>query len=75
MDVELFRNAGVDLLEEVQNLGDPVALVAFSDREAGRDIERGEQRGGSHDGRKYVSRSGMPGIIGRTGCSRSSAWI
>ena len=39
-----LRNAGVDLLEEVQKLGAAVAFVAFSYDEAGGDVERGEQR-------------------------------
>src|SRR5215472_14041120 len=45
MDVEPFRDLSIDLFEEVQELGRPVALVAFADNEARGDIEGGEQRG------------------------------
>src|SRR5215468_9318981 len=45
MDVELLRDPSVDLFEEVQELGRPVAPVALADDEARGDIEGGEQRG------------------------------
>ena len=45
MDLEPFGDASVDRLEEVQELGRPVSLVALADDEARRDVERGEQRG------------------------------
>ena len=45
MDIEPFRDLSIDLLEELQELGRPVALVAFADDEPGGDIERGKQRG------------------------------
>jgi hypothetical protein len=44
VDVEPFGHASVDLLEEVQELGRPVSLVAFADDEARCDVERCEQR-------------------------------
>src|SRR5215204_7262773 len=44
MDLEPFGDASVDLLEEVQELGRPVSLVAFADDEARCDVERCEQR-------------------------------
>ena len=75
MDIETFGNARVDLLEKIQKLGGPMTLAAFADHEPRRDIEGSEQRGGSVAYIAGVRRSGMPGIIGRTGCSRSSAWI
>jgi hypothetical protein len=39
VDVEPVGNAGVDLLEEVQELGWPVALVTLADHKAGSDVE------------------------------------
>ena len=66
MDAEPFGHISVDLLEEVQETHGPVSLVAFADDEARCDIESCEL---------CVRRSGTPGIIGKTGCSRSSAWI
>ena len=39
VDVESVWNAGVDLLEEVQELGRPVALVTLADHKAGGDVE------------------------------------
>ena len=47
MDVEVVRKASVDLLQEVEELARPVALVALSDDEAGGDVEGGEQRRGA----------------------------
>ena len=45
MDLEPIGNASIDFLEEVQELGRPVSLVALADDEARCDIERCEQRG------------------------------
>src|SRR5712675_1744131 len=45
MDLEPFGDASIDLLEEVQELGRPVSLVALADDETRYDIERCEQRG------------------------------
>src|ERR1700720_796685 len=47
MDVEAFGYVCVDLLEEVQELGRPMSLVALADDEARCDIERCEQRSGA----------------------------
>jgi hypothetical protein len=44
VNVEAVRDAGVDLLEKIQKLGRPVALVAFADHEAGSDVEGCKQR-------------------------------
>lgn len=38
-------HGGIDLLEEVKELGCPVALVAFADHRARSDVESCEQRG------------------------------
>src|SRR3546814_7087110 len=43
VDVRPLGHLGVDPPEEVEELGRPMALVAFSDHGAGGDIERGEQ--------------------------------
>ncbi len=45
VDVEVGRHLRVDLLEEVEELGRPVPLVAFADDEARGDIECRKQRG------------------------------
>ena len=45
MDIESFRDLGIDLFEELQELDRPMALVAFADNKSGSDIERGKQRG------------------------------
>jgi hypothetical protein len=45
MDVKPFRNPGIDLFEEVQELGCAVSPVALADDEPRGDIERGKQRG------------------------------
>ena len=45
MDLEPFGDASIDLLEEVQELGRPVSLVALADDETRCDIECCEQRG------------------------------
>jgi hypothetical protein len=44
VDFEPFGHVSVDLLEEVQELGRPMSLVAFADDEARCDVERCEQR-------------------------------
>src|ERR1044071_3497328 len=75
MDIEPFGDLSIDLFEEVQELGRPVTLVAFADDEPRGDIECGKQRGRTMPHELCVRRSGMPGIIGKTGCSRSRAWI
>ena len=43
MDIESFGQLRIDLLEEVQELGCPVTLVAFADDEPRGDIECGKQ--------------------------------
>src|SRR3546814_6275266 len=48
VDVRPLGHLGVDPPEEVEELGRPMALVAFSDHGAGGDIERGEQRSEEH---------------------------
>ena len=45
VDIEPFGDLSIDLLEEVQELGRTVTLVAFADDEPRGHIERGEQRG------------------------------
>src|SRR5262249_34920671 len=45
MDIDPFGDLIIDLLEEVQELGRPMTLVAFADDEPRGDIERSEQRG------------------------------
>src|SRR6202140_5823988 len=45
MDIEPFRNLGIDLFEELQELDRPVTLVAFADDKPRGDIEWGKQRG------------------------------
>src|SRR5258708_25773701 len=45
MDIEPFRDLGIDLFEELQELDRPVTLVAFADDKPRGDIERGKQRG------------------------------
>ena len=43
VDIEPFGDLSIDLLEEVQELGRTVTLVAFADDEPRGNIERGEQ--------------------------------
>src|SRR3546814_18568214 len=43
VDVWPLGDRGVDSLEEVEELGCPMALVAFPDPGAGGNVERGEQ--------------------------------
>lgn len=43
VDVRPLGHLGIDPPEEVEELGRPMALVAFSDHGAGGDIEHGEQ--------------------------------
>ncbi len=43
MDIEPFGQLRIDLLEEVEELGCPVTLVAFADDEPRGDIECGKQ--------------------------------
>ena len=45
MDIEPFGDLSIDLLEEAQELGRSVTLVAFADDEPRGDIERGKKRG------------------------------
>ena len=42
MHVRPFRHGCVDLLEEVEKLGRPVAFVAFADHRPCCDVERGK---------------------------------
>jgi len=72
MNVPTFRYDLVDLLQAVEELGRPVALVAFADHRSCRDVERGKQRGRAV---ADVGVSSSLGAIGNTGCSRSGAWI
>ena len=44
MDIERVGDRPIDLLEEVEELGCAVPFVAFANHEAGRDVERCEQR-------------------------------
>src|ERR1700756_3000539 len=44
MDVEIARDCGLDLVEELAELGGPMASIALADNLAGGDIEGGEQR-------------------------------
>ena len=44
MNVKIIRDAGVDLLEKVEEFGRPMTLVAFADHETGSDVERREQQ-------------------------------
>ena len=73
VDIEPVRDIGIDLLEEVEELGCPVALVTLADHEAGGHVERGEQRCRAVADIVMGPPLGIPGIIGSTGCSRSSA--
>jgi hypothetical protein len=75
MDIEVPRHPRVDLLEEVEKLGRTMALVAFADDKTRGDVERREQRRCAVANVAVGAALGMPGIIGRIGCSRSSAWI
>ena len=45
MDIEPFGDAGINLLEESEELPSAVALVTLADDEAGGDVERREQGG------------------------------
>ncbi|PII39811.1 hypothetical protein T190_00720 [Sinorhizobium meliloti CCBAU 01290] len=45
MNVQIGRYARIDLLEEIQEFGGTVPLVAFADDKAGGDIQSGKQRG------------------------------
>src|SRR4029079_2826633 len=47
VDIEPFGDLTIDLLEEVQELGRTVTLVALADDEPRADIARGDQRGRS----------------------------
>lgn len=44
MDIEVARNGGLDLVDELAELGGAMASVAFTDDLPGRDIERGKER-------------------------------
>lgn len=71
--VEVGRHLSVNLLEEVEKLGGAMPLVAFADDKSRGDIERCEERSGAMTDVAVGAALGIPGIIGRTGCSRSSA--
>jgi hypothetical protein len=47
MDVEFARHGGLDLVEELTELGSTVASIALADDPSGRNIEGGEQRCGA----------------------------
>lgn len=47
MDVELARHSGLDLVQELAELGGTVPSVALADNPSGRNVEGGEQRGGA----------------------------
>src|SRR5260221_2044610 len=47
MHVEIRRHVGLDLVEELAELGGAVAWIAFADHPPGGDIEGGEERGGA----------------------------
>src|ERR1700754_4080221 len=44
MDVEFARHGGLDLVEELAELGSTVASVALADDSSGCNVESGEQR-------------------------------
>src|SRR3984957_629909 len=45
MDLEALGDIGLDLVEELAELGRPMTAVAFSDHMAGGNVEGGKQRG------------------------------
>lgn len=47
MDIEFARYGGLDLVEELAELGSTVAPVALADDPSGRNVEGGEQRCGA----------------------------
>ena len=49
VDVEVVGRAGVDFLEEGQELLRPLAFVTFADDESTGYVERGEERGRAVD--------------------------
>ena len=64
VDGEPRGDAGINLLEEGEELPGPMALVALADDEAGGDVERSEQRG------RAVPDIGMGTPLGDTGQHR-----
>ncbi len=44
VNVDVMRDAGIDLLKKVQKFCRPMPLVAFTDHETGSDVECREQR-------------------------------
>ena len=64
-----------DLLEELQELGVAVPVVAGVGDLAGGDFQGGEQRGGAVAHVVVGGLSGSPGRIGRIGAVRFRAWI
>ena len=47
MDVEFAWHGGLDLVEELAELGGSVASIALADDPSGRNVEGGEQRRGA----------------------------
>ncbi|WP_158237660.1 hypothetical protein [Bradyrhizobium forestalis] len=47
MDVELARHSGLDLVQELAELGGAVPSVPLVDNPSGRNVEAGEQRCGA----------------------------
>src|SRR3954447_7211463 len=75
VDVEVGRDLGVQLAQELAELAGPVASVQRPDHLAAGHVEGGEQRGGAGPDVVVSSPLGHPGIIGSTGAVRFSAWI
>ena len=73
MDIEPFWDLSINLFEKLQELDCPVALVAFADDEPEATSSAANSAVVPCRTQLCVRRSGTPGIIGKTGCSRSSA--
>ena len=74
MDGQTARDAGVDLLEEPQDVLGGMAFAAVREDLTGRDVHRREQVGGAVALVVVVIVPARPGTIGRLCWVRSIAW-
>ena len=75
MDVEIGRNRGINLFQEVQELNRTMASIALAKNVAGGDIESSKQACDAMSLVVVVRRSNCPTRIGSTGSVRLRAWI
>lgn len=75
VDVGLIWEAVIEYCQEFENLRVTMTTVQLPDQLSGRNIQGRKQRGRAMALGVMGASLGRPGVMGRIGCVRSSAWI